>query len=123
MEYVETGLNLPESKEWFYEYVNDAHERIVFLSSESMREQLNSIGIPYVDVMHNVFAQKSKNDSKKTGDRFVQDLFQRRNLIVHQNDRSHESATKNKVDKEYVVYLIETINKIVNEIVSIASMN
>lgn len=54
------------------------------MSSESMKDQLNSIGIPYKDVMHNVFNKRSENESMKEGNRFVQSLFKRRNAIAHQ---------------------------------------
>lgn len=121
MEVVEVGLNSSNSKDWFFEYVNDSFNRVVFMSSESMKDQLNSIGIPYKDVMHNVFNKKSENESMKEGNRFVQSLFKRRNAIAHQNDRSHDSGIQDDIDKSYVVDNIETVKKIAYEIFSIAN--
>lgn len=121
MEVVEIGLNADESKEWFFEYVTDAFDRIVFLSSESMRDQLNAIGIPYKDVMHNVFAENTENKSVKKGNEFIRNLFKRRNVIAHQNDRSHDSAIQNDIDKNYVVENIETFQKIAQQIYEIAN--
>lgn len=92
MEVVEKGLNSPGSKEWFFEYVTDAFERTVFLSRESIHDQLNAIGIPYKEVMHNVFSERTEGDSMKQGNDFIRKLFERRNVIAHQNDRSHDSA-------------------------------
>lgn len=121
MEMVEKGLNSPNSREWFFEYVTDSFKRIVFLSRESINDQLNAIGIPYKDVMHNVFVEKSENESKKIGDDFIRKLFERRNTIAHQNDRSHDSAIQNDIDKDYVEYNIETMQKIAHEIYVIAN--
>lgn len=121
MEMVEKGLNSPNSREWFFEYVIDSFKRIVFLSRESINDQLNAIGIPYKDIMHNVFVEKSENESKKIGDDFIRKLFERRNTIAHQNDRSHDSAIQNDIDKDYVEYNIETMKKIAHEIYVIAN--
>ena len=72
MEIVEKGLNSGDSKEWFFEYVNDTFDRVVFLGSESMKDQLNSIGIPFKDVMHHVFAEKNEEISVKKAKSFDQ---------------------------------------------------
>ena len=121
MEFVEVGLNSSNSRDWFFEYVNDSFNRVVFMSSESMKDQLNSIGIPYKDVMHNVFKKKSENESMKEGNRFVQSLFRRRNAIAHQKDRSHDSGIQDDIDKSYVVDNIETVKRIAHEIFNIAN--
>lgn len=71
--------------------------------------------------MHNVFVEKSENESKKIGDDFIRKLFERRNTIAHQNDRSHDSAIQNDIDKDYVEYNIETMKKIAHEIYVIAN--
>ena len=121
MEIVEKGLNSGDSKEWFFEYVNDTFNRVVFLSSESMKDQLNSIGIPFKDVMHHVFAEKNEETSVKKARKFIENLFNRRNVIAHQNDRNHDSALQNDIDRNYVKENIETIKKIAQEIYMIAN--
>lgn len=121
MEFVEVGLNSSNSKDWFFEYVNDSFNRVVFMSNESMKDQLNSIGIPYKDVMHNVFKKKSESESIIEGKNFVQSLFKRRNAIAHQNDRSHDSGIQGDIDKSYVVDNIETVKRIAHEIFSIVN--
>lgn len=121
MEIVEKGLSSGDSKEWFFEYVNDTFNRVVFLSSESMKDQLNSIGIPFKDVMHHVFAEKNEETSVKKARKFIENLFNRRNVIAHQNDRNHDSALQNDIDRNYVKENIETIKKIAQEIYMIAN--
>ena len=91
MEVVEVGLNSSNSKDWFFEYVNDS------------------------------FNKRSENESMKEGNRFVQSLFKRRNAIAHQNDRSHDSGIQDDIEKLYVVDNIETVKKIAYEIFSIAN--
>lgn len=114
MEIVEKGISSMDSKERFFENVNDAFTRVVFLSSESIKDQLNSIGIPFKDVMHSVFMEKTEEKSIKKAKSFLKDLFDRRNVIVHQADRNHDSANRNDIDRSYVENSIETIQKIAN---------
>lgn len=121
MEIVEKGLSSGDSKQWFFEYVNDTFDSVVFLSSESMKDQLNSIGIPFKDVMRHVFAEKNEKNSIKKAKEFIKNLFDRRNTIVHQNDRNHDSAIQNEIDRSYVEKNIETIKKIAHEIFMIAN--
>lgn len=47
-------------------------------------------------------------------------LFQRRNEIAHQNDRSHASAEQTDITKEFVEDYISKIEAIVNAIQEIA---
>ena len=50
----------------------------------------------------------------------ITDLFQRRNAIAHQNDRSHASAEQNDITKEFVEDYMSKIKTIVNAIHSLA---
>ena len=47
-------------------------------------------------------------------------LFQRRNEIAHQNDRSHASAEQTDISKDFVEDYIEKIQSIVDAIQKIA---
>lgn len=95
MSKVEDAINTVNSKDWFFEYLNDRFSRDVFLSHESMKDQLNLIRIDFSKTMERAFSKESK-DPVKYGKQVVIDLFQRRNDIAHQNDRSHASA-KNRI--------------------------
>lgn len=46
---VENAINAKDSGEWFFEYLNSRFSRDVFMAAESMKEQLNLIGIGFVD--------------------------------------------------------------------------
>ena len=113
MSKVEEALLASSSGEWFFEYLNQRFSRDVFLSVESMREQLNLIGIGFVPVMVKAFPQSKEELSKKTGENVVQRLFQRRNEIAHQNDRNHATAEQNDITKEFVETYIKNIECIV----------
>lgn len=63
---------------------------------------------------------RKEEESKKYGTQVVKDLFQRRNDIAHQNDRSHSSAEQTDITKEFVEDYIGKIEKIVNAIQEIA---
>ena len=120
MQKVEDAIAARESKDWFFSYLNDKFSREVFLSQESMREQLNLIGIGFKNVMARAFPQAKEEDSVALGRKAVAELFKRRNIIAHQNDRSHASAEQNDISKEFVVDYISKIESIVNAMQSIA---
>ena len=86
MEKVEEAIAATESKDWFFAYLNNRFSRDVFISKESMRDQLNLIGIGFSQVMVNAFPSDKEETSIKQGSQIVEDLFRRRNIISHQND-------------------------------------
>ena len=49
---VEVAIAASESQDWFFNFINDRFSRDVFLGVESMRDQLNLIGIGFVPVMY-----------------------------------------------------------------------
>ncbi len=108
------------SKEWFFSYLNDRFGRDVFLSKESMKDQLNLIGIGFSNTMELAFPQSKEKKSKDTGAQIVAELFKRRNAIAHQNDRDHGSSKQNDITKEYVKDYISKVESIVNAIHSLA---
>ena len=120
MEKVEEAIAATESKDWFFAYLNNRFSRDVFISKESMRDQLNLIGIGFSQVMVNAFPSDKEETSIKQGSQIVEDLFRRRNIISHQNDRSHASAKQNDITKEFVSDCISKIEAIVNSIHIIA---
>ena len=117
---VERAIAATESKEWFFEYLNERFERDVFISKESMKDQLNLIGIGFTAAMVKAFPSEKEEISRKTGAQVVAELFHRRNVIAHQNDRSHASAEQNDISKEFVSDCISKIEAIVNSIHNIA---
>lgn len=120
MSRVEEAIAAIESKDWFFDYLNDRFSRDVFLAVKNMREQLNFIGIGFVPAMVKAFPKAKEEESNKYGAQVVEELFQRRNAIAHQNDRSHASADQTDISKEYVEDYIGKIEKIVNSIHEIA---
>ncbi len=116
MEKVEKAIESVESKNWFFSYLNERFSREVYLSKESMRDQLNLIGVGFKDVMIKAFPRNSENESIKEGSNIVTELFKRRNEIVHQNDMSHLSAVQNDITEDYVKQYITWVNLIVDAI-------
>ncbi len=120
MSKVEEAIAATESRDWFFKYLNERFSRDVFLSHESMRDQLNLIGIGFVKVMVKAFPRDKEEDSNRFGTRVVKNLFQRRNAIAHQNDRSHASAEQTDITKGFVEDYIGKIESIVKAIQDIA---
>lgn len=111
MEKVELGLRVNKSKNWFYEFLNGKFSREVYLSLESMRDQLNLIGIGFSEVIEKAFSKES--NPIDFGKNRIKELFERRNAIAHQNDRSHLSAAIAPITKEYVKDYIDTIDDLI----------
>ena len=120
MSVVETAFVNGESKKCFFDYLNECFSRQVFLAAESMRDQLNLIGIGFGEAMRKAFVKSTTNESQQYGAKIVEELYKRRNLIAHQNDRDHASAQQNTITKEFVEEAAKNIVAIVNAIHSIA---
>lgn len=113
---VESAINSTDSKDWFFEFLNEKMSREVFLSVECMRDQLNLIGVGFVNMCVKAFPGKSQDESNKKGSAVVKELFERRNEIVHQNDRSHATAEQRDISIEYIECYIQNVESIVNAI-------
>lgn len=120
MQEVEHALESVESKEWFFTFLNKRFCHDVFLSPESMNDQLNLIGIGFNTVMMGAYPIGTENQCRKHGRKVIQDLFDRRNAIAHQVDRKHESAEQNDIDRAFVEQCITDVELIVNVTHSIA---
>lgn len=121
MEKVEKVIEAIESKNWFFSYMNERFSRDVYLSKESMKDQLNLIGVGFKDVMIKAFPRRTENDSIRDGSNIVTELFKRRNEIVHQNDMSHALAIQNDINKDYVKQYISWVNFLVESIQEIVT--
>lgn len=121
MSLFEEAIVATETKNWFFDFLNRRFERDVFLSAESMRSQLNLIGIEFGATMMKLFPESNQKEANRCGEKIVEELYQRRNAIAHQNDRSHATAEQEKISKEFVEEYILKIEKIVNAIDEIAT--
>ena len=117
----EEAIYVINSNDWFLGFINERFCRDVFLSYESMKDQLNLIGIDYSATMNRAFKKDGITDPVKYGGNIIRKLFQRRNEITHPNDRSHTTAEQQDIDKEFVDKYISDIETIVNAIYYIAS--
>lgn len=124
MKYVEEGLKKPESKSWLLRYLNERFSMEVYLSADSMKNQLNLLGLFFEPVMEKAFPKPLKPDSTyREGKTVVKELFERRNQIAHQTDRQHNDATPNTISREYVERCLSDVVAIVNSIHSTAVAN
>ena len=121
MSEVETAYSNMSSKEWFFSYLNQEMSREVYLSADSMKDQLNEIGITFNEVMQKAFPDNNVNASIRRGKEIVREMFDRRNRIVHQNDRDHASAVRTTITEEIVQTYKNNICKIVYTICDMVS--
>lgn len=95
----EEGIRAGNSEDWFFRYVNDHFSWKVMLSPNNISDQLRLLGFRPADIYEDAFPDVGSPEDRK---RIVSGLFDRRNAIAHQDDRSHETAGRNPIDAQYV---------------------
>lgn len=123
MNVVEDIIEKDNSNDCFFKFLNERFSREVYLSEESMKDQLNLVGINFPSVMEKAFPEKNQQESLEKGKNIIKDLFRRRNEIAHQMDRNHSSAQQGNIDKMYVDECLQNIKKIACAIIEIAIQN
>lgn len=121
MSEVERLIKNPESSNEISEFIISRFSREVYLSFESMRNQLNMLGIPFVEGMEKAFPKPTdKSVEYREGKDIVKDLFTRRNHIAHQLDKNHYDGAKEPISKAFVLKCIDEVDAIVSSIHSFA---
>lgn len=111
------AISNPEDVTWFGEHVNATIVNETFMDYESIKDQLNLIGINVSKVADKAF--HDRGCTEKTNQqlkRHLNRIFKRRNHIVHQSDRNHLTGEINDITKEYVADEIANIEKIISSI-------
>lgn len=117
MKVIEVALKSGEDIDWFLEFINGYYRTITMVSYESVRDQLNLLGIKLAHVADGAFFQRGGTENTKNKlRRRLNELFGRRNIIAHQSDRAHTDAQVHGITKEIVQNFIEDIEKIVSSI-------
>ena len=118
---VEKLIKHPESPNEISEYIIERFSREVYLSYESMKDQLNMLGLPFNEVMERAFPKPiDKTTEYREGKTIVRELYDRRNQIAHQLDKNHYDGTREPITEDYVKQCINDVNAIVNSIHSFA---
>lgn len=117
MRMIEIALKSGEEIDWFLEYINHYYQTITMVSFESVKDQLNLLGIDFAMVADRAFYQRGATEkTKEKLKRRLNELFHRRNIIAHQTDRGHTDAQINRITKEMIQDFIVDIQKIVDSI-------
>jgi hypothetical protein len=106
-----------EDSDWFLEFVNQQYSTVTIVSYESVKDQLNLLGLNIQALADDVFYDL--NSRERTSDKLknrLNGLFNRRNLIAHQLDRKHANAEKLDIDRCLVEEFINDVNNIVEAI-------
>lgn len=123
MNIVEEGLKSNnESCEWLLKYSVIKFGKDTYLSYSSLHDQLNYLGISLNDILSNNFfsvcehSERARSDGLKNGKSWIRELFNRRNEIAHQMDRSLEDSSENDISKKYVEDHIKKVELLVAKI-------
>ena len=94
MKAIEIALKSGEDIDWFLEYINNYYRAITMVSYESVKDQLNLLGICLASVADGAFYQRGETENTKARfKRRLNELFSRRNIIAHQSDRGSYRCT------------------------------
>lgn len=121
LEMVEKIINDEISENWFFEFINQYYAKETMVSFESIKDQMNLLGIKIQDIADKAFyEQGSSEPTIMKMKNVVNALYKRRNIIAHQSNRGHEDATYYPISKDQVDKFIVDIEKIVNAIHEVA---
>ena len=82
------------------------------VSYESVKDQLNLLGINLAAIADRAFYEKDGLEKTKGKlKRRLNELFGRRNIIAHQADRAHTDAQFINITKEVVQSFIDDVEK------------
>ena len=117
MKTIEIALKSGEDIDWFLEYINDYYKAITMVSYESVKDQLNLLGIDLKKFADRAFYNRGEREKTRVKlRRRLNELFSRRNIIAHQSDRAHADAQVKNITKEIVQDFMDDIQRIVNSI-------
>ncbi len=121
MSIVDKALNAREDSAWFLEFVDEFYREITLVSYQSVKDQMNLLGLNLQEIVDAVFYER--DSSVKTKDKmesFLKGLYHKRNVIAHQSGRRHSDARREEVTKDMVENYINGIEKIVGKIQEMA---
>lgn len=122
MEVLEKGIRNSKTTEWLSEYFNQRFSSEVYLSVETMKDQLNMLGLSFESIVKEAYQPFFEvNQAYTEGKSIIKELFERRNQIAHQSDRKHTNAERNDISKEYVQNCILNVKQLVETIHKYAS--
>ena len=104
-------------REFFNDVINKSISSDTFMDFNSIKKQLNMIGLDINVISRTVFYKKGDNTSpiNKLKD-FLNNLYYRRNRIAHQSDRDPATGRRGEIDRDFVKININTVIDIVSAI-------
>lgn len=104
-------------REFFNDVINKSISSDTFMDFNSIKKQLNMIGLDINVISRKVFYEKGDNASpiNKLKD-FLNSLYYRRNRIAHQSDRDPATGRRGEIDRDFVKININTVIGIVSAI-------
>lgn len=116
METVHKILEAGDKISCFREYVDKRYQKITMMSFDSINEQFKLLGIDATVISNSAFSKTEPIGDKNELKTRLDSLYRRRNLIAHQNDRSHADATIQDIFEDEVRQFIDDTIKIIDSI-------
>ncbi len=123
MRHLEVAKQDVDDDEWLKQWIIDNYSMQTCMDSKSLRQVCDLIGIGFQNIADEIYyKQGSKVKTIDQLRKFLDDLFQRRNLIAHQMDRKSEDAKNQDIEENTVREYISGIETIVETIVRLIKL-
>ncbi len=117
MEVLEQGILHAEDQNWLADFLDRTLGKDTYMNYDSVKDQLNLVGIKVQDVADRAFYVRGSTDpTKEKMQRQLNLLFFRRNRIGHQADRESKNAQRSDIAKAEVEEFLDDVEKIVSAI-------
>ena len=104
-------------KEFFNDIINKSISSETFMEFNSIKKQINMIGLDINVIARAVFYKKGNSTSPiNKMKEFLNTLYYRRNRIAHQSDRDPLTSVRSDIDVDFVRGNIDVMVKIVSAI-------
>lgn len=104
-------------KEFFNDIINKSISSETFMEFNSIKKQINMIGLDINVIARAVFYKKGDSTSPMNKMKeFLNTLYYRRNRIAHQSDRDPLTSVRSDIDVDFVRGNIDVMVKIVSAI-------
>lgn len=117
MEYLEDALKDSTQDVWLKNWINAKYSSITMMSYDDLKKVCNLLELDISNIANEVFYERE--DTVKTYEKlktFMNDLYNRRNMIAHQSDRRMENAAQENIEEVTVKGYINSMKKIVTAI-------
>lgn len=114
MDILHNVLRNQEDSSWFEEFIRKLYELKCLMSYDAIDDHMKLLGLNIENIADKVISEPNNTNKRRVLEDKIRELYKRRNLIVHQFDRSRNTSQRNNINKGEVDGYILLVRKFVN---------